>query len=158
MRRRHADDGSQCQRQPSLDAERRVAATEQHRQSLVARTLGRSVRGRQIRIPLLSETDLASAFPEQIDGPAPRRERQPSSRIGWHPVATPGSQCDDDRLLDCLFGDVEVAEPALQLSNDQTSLTADDAGECGVLRRGLGGVGGVPFDRLRAHGSQAQGE
>ena len=95
------------------------------------------MRGRRIRIPLVSQTDLAGAFPQQVDGSAPSRQRQPAARIGWYPVTAPGSQRDDDRLLDCLLGDIEVAEAALQLGDDQTSLPADDAGECGVLRRGL---------------------
>jgi len=47
---------------------------------------------------------------------------------GPAPIAPPGPQRNDDRLLHGLLGNIKVAEAALQLSNDQAGFSADNAG------------------------------
>jgi hypothetical protein len=105
-----------------------MAASKQHRQPLVARTLPRPRPSRRLGVPLNGQRHLAGALPQQVDRSAPSRQRQPAARIGRHPVPAPGPQRDDDRFLDRLLGNIKVAKAALQLGNNQTGLPADNAG------------------------------
>ena len=46
---------------------------------------------------------------EPVDGSVPGGHREPGAGIGRQPVAGPALQRDDERLLDGLLGEVEVA-------------------------------------------------
>jgi hypothetical protein len=50
--------------------------------------------------------------PETVDGPVLRCRRDPGARIVRDPSLRPELQRDRERLLDCLLGEVEVAEDA----------------------------------------------
>jgi hypothetical protein len=79
--------------------------------------------------PLLLE---APGPAEPIDRPIARRGRDPGTRVVGHAVARPAFEGDDERLLDRLLGEVEVAEDADKGRDRAARFLAEQAVDDGV--------------------------
>jgi hypothetical protein len=65
--------------------------------------------------------------PEAIDRPVARRRRDPRARVGGCPVARPSFERDGERLLDGLFGQVDVADGAGDGRDGPPGLAPEDS-------------------------------
>src|SRR5207245_7234775 len=64
----------------------------------------------------------------------PRHEEEPGAGVARHPVPRPMLERADERVLDALLGDVEVAEGADERRGEPAGLLAEDLGHRGVGR------------------------
>ncbi len=56
----------------------------------------------------------ASLTPQPIDRAVARRRENPAGRTRWHSLADPPLGRDDEGVLHCILGDVDVTEEAHQ--------------------------------------------
>ena len=112
----------------------------------------------------LSEFLSASLAAQAVDGSIAGRGRDPAARVGRQAVARPCAQGDGERLLDCVLGEVDVAEDADQGGDRSAGLLAEDPADRGLVEPGmasmsssLSGLGYVSeradLDRLRDCGA-----
>ena len=118
--RRQAAQRAQRQRDPGVHRERRMAAGEDQPQPIVGdrhrrppsdparwpRSSDSIAASRAERLGLLDQP-LSPAEP--IDGPVAGGRRDPRARVVRHAPRRPGLQRADERVLDGLLGEVEVA-------------------------------------------------
>jgi hypothetical protein len=83
----------------------------------------------------LGAVGLRASAPQPVDGPPPRRGRDPCRGVGRHTVAGPGRDGGDEGVLDGVLGQLQVAELADERGQDGGALAAERA-----LGRRHGGV------------------
>ena len=135
--RRQPAQRSQRERHPGVERERRVAAGEDQAQSVVRdvhRILCRiGVDGAQVGLELglarqrLGLRDEALAPPQAIDRPVARGRRDPRPGIGRDAPLGPRLERADERILDGLLGEVEVAGDPDQGCDGPALLLAEQA-------------------------------
>src|SRR5213075_538626 len=102
----------------------------------------------------------ASLAAETVDRSIAGSSRDPAARVGRQAVARPCAQGDGERLLDCVLGEVDVAEGADQGGDRSAGLLAEDPADRRFVEPGYGvdvlslsGLGyvseGADLDRLR---------
>ncbi len=69
----------------------------------------------------------ARATSQSVDGPVARGRRDPRARVVGHAAVRPGLQGDDERVLDGLLGEVEVAEDADERRDGAALLGAEQS-------------------------------
>src|ERR671914_766814 len=62
----------------------------------------------------------------------------PPSRVGRQAFARPLAQCDRERFLNRILGNIDVTEDADQCGNRSSVLLAEDSGDLGLTERGRG--------------------
>ena len=117
------------QRQSDLgfELERRMAAREDELEPLVLNR--RLVHGLLHRLRHVEQSRLRrkrALAADPVDRAVPRRDHEPCTRVGGHPVAGPALGRDRERLLSGLLGKVEIAEEADQAGEDTAPLVAED--------------------------------
>jgi hypothetical protein len=75
----------------------------------------------------------ASLAAESVDRSIAGSGRDPAARVGRQAIARPGGQGDGERLLDCVLGEVDVAEGADQGGDRSAGLLAEDPADCRVV-------------------------
>jgi hypothetical protein len=80
----------------------------------------------------------ASLAAEVVDRSVAGSGRDPPARVGRQAVARPCAQCDGERLLDCVLGDVDVAEGADQGGDRSAGLLAEDPADRRFVEMGDG--------------------
>ena len=80
----------------------------------------------------------ASLAAEAVDRSVAGRGRDPAARVGRQAVARPRAQGDGERLLDCVLGEVDVAEGADQGGDRSAGLLAEDPADCRFVEPGDG--------------------
>jgi hypothetical protein len=80
----------------------------------------------------------ASLAAEVVDGSIAGGGRDPAARVGWQAVAGPCAQGDGERLLDCVLGEVDVAEGADQGGDRSAGLLAEDPADRRFVESGDG--------------------
>src|SRR5207249_6872741 len=87
----------------------------------------------------LAEELLSAGLAAQaVDGTIAGGGRDPATRVGWEAVACPRAQGDGERLLDCVLGEVDVAEGADQGGYRSAGLLAEDLADRGLVEPGYG--------------------
>jgi hypothetical protein len=87
---------------------------------------------------LAEELLAASLAAQAVDGSIAGSGRDPAARVGRQAVARPGAQGDGERLLDCVLGEVDVAEGADQDGDRSTGLLAEDPADRRFVEPGDG--------------------
>src|SRR5438132_4218134 len=140
LRRGEADDASQRERDLRLARERGVAAREDELEPLVRDVhVGgpRGLVGSEGGIAPFNECELlaiARVAAEAVDPVALRHDEEPGAGVARDPVPRPMLERADERVLDALLGDVEVAEGADERRGEPAGLLAEDLGHRGVGR------------------------
>jgi hypothetical protein len=80
----------------------------------------------------------ASLASEAVDRSIAGGGRDPAAGVGRQAVARPRAQRDRERLLDCVLGEVDVAEGADQSGDRSTGLLAEDPADRRVVEPGDG--------------------
>ncbi len=75
----------------------------------------------------IGERALALLAAQPVDRAPPRGQRDPRRRVRRHAVARPALERDDERILDRLFGAVEVAERTRQGGDRLSGLAPEQA-------------------------------
>ena len=123
-----------------LGSEGRVAAGEDEPQAIVAHRT--DLLGLVIVLVQPDGVHLAVVAgrlaPQAVDRPVPGRGEDPAPRVGGHAGVRPALRCHDERLLDRLLGDVDVAAEADQGGDDPTALLTEDALELALVGRHAG--------------------
>jgi hypothetical protein len=129
---REAAERAQRERNARLGRERRVAAGEEQPQAVVwERGVHRVVGGAGGKPLQLAQLVLVAALAAQaVDGAIARRAHDPGAGAAGQAVARPALQCDHERVLDRLLGEVEVAEDADQGRDGPPRLGAEQALDC----------------------------
>ena len=139
--RREAAERSQRQRHLRLHCQRRVAARENEAKPIVGdgtHLLRPSFRAGALGLQLgqLREEGLLFGEPlgpsNAIDGLVPRGRRDPGARVVGHAAQRPLLKGDDERFLDGLFSQVEVAEDADERRDRPPRLVAEQAVDNGM--------------------------
>src|SRR5207245_264500 len=139
LRRGEADDASQRERDLRLARERGVAAREDKLEPLVGNVhvqLG-GLGGSEGGTAPLNECELlaiARVAAEAVDPVALRHDEEPGAGVARDPVPRPVLERADERVLDALLGDVEIAEGADERRGEPAGLLAEDLGHRGVGR------------------------
>jgi hypothetical protein len=76
---------------------------------------------------LLGLRDEPAGPAQPIDGPVAGRRRDPRPRVRRHAVAGPALERRDERVLDCLLGEIEVADRPDEGRVDPARLLAEQA-------------------------------
>jgi hypothetical protein len=83
--------------------------------------------------------------PEAIERPALGCGHDPAASVGRHPLRRPALHRRDEGFLDCLLGDVDVAEEAGQCGDNLSGFVAEDCLDRLGRRHGSGyGIRDVP--------------
>jgi hypothetical protein len=80
----------------------------------------------------------ASLAAEAVDRSIAGSGRDPAARVGRQTVACPCAQGDGERLLDCVLGEVDVAEGADQGGDRSAGLLAEDPADRPFVEPGYG--------------------
>jgi len=80
----------------------------------------------------------ASLAAETVDRSIAGGGRDPAARVGRQAVACPCAQCDGERLLDCVLGEVDVGEGADQGGDRSAGLLAEDPADRRFVELGAG--------------------
>jgi hypothetical protein len=78
----------------------------------------------------------ASLAAETVDRSIAGSGRDPAAWVGRQSVARPGAQGDGERLLDCVLGEVDVAEGADQGGDRSAGLLAEDPADRCIVEPG----------------------
>ncbi len=146
--RRQAAERPQRQRDPTLQRQRRVTAREDQAKAIVGDrhvVVGSDVRldGRQVRLDhgvareLLGLVTQPAAPAEPVDRPVAGGRRDPRAGVVRDAPLGPDLQGGDERVLDRLLGEVEVAEDADERRDRPSLLLPEQAVD--ELVGGLGG-------------------
>src|SRR5207248_514712 len=128
---RQTAEQSQGERDARLWREGRVTTGEDEAQPIVMHGsrlhvgFGVVVRGRDRRY-LPEQLSFARLTPQTIDGPLAGGGRDPATGIGRQAIRRPPAQRDGERLLDRVFGNVDVAENADQGGDRPARVLAKD--------------------------------
>ena len=139
---RESEHGTQCERHLPLAAQRRVAAGEDQLQAVVG--LGSRLGAVAHQYGELGS--VAGVAAEPVQRPAPGHGQQPGGGRAGDPLPGPVLEGLDDRLLETLLRQVEVAQAAHQRGCQVAGLRAEGRGHGRVRLRGRGRGPG----RLRA--------
>src|SRR5262249_23682623 len=134
---------AQRERDTRLQAQRRMTAREDEAQPVVTwRAVWRCLHDVFLHLPetvpgechvLVLALTLASPGVNRL---APGRRGDPRAGIGWDPVAWPALECDRERVLQRLLGQIQVMEGRDERGDDSPVLGAKDALD-GRVRRVL---------------------
>jgi hypothetical protein len=80
----------------------------------------------------------ASLAAEAVDRSIAGSDRDPAARVRRQAVARPCAQGDGERLLDCVLGEVDVAEGADQGGDRSAGLLAEDPADSRFVEPGDG--------------------
>ena len=137
LRRRQAAQRAQRQGDPGVHRERRMAAREDQPQSIVRDVHGVLRRTRFDGLELRLHRRLASQdlglldeplpAPEPVDRPVAGGRRDPGTRVVRHAPRWPGLQRADERILDGLLGEVEIAGHPDERGDGPALLLAEQA-------------------------------
>ena len=151
----------------ALGGERRVAAGEDEAEAVVVHACIRV--GELVwLVRLVEERGLGMAVvagglaAQPVDGAVAGGGGDPPAGVGRQPLLRPPLARDDERLLDHLFGDVDVAEETDQGGDDPAGLLSEDPFEVGGvdgrhLRRSAVEVVGVALERTDLDRTHAGG-
>ena len=121
-----AAEGAKRQRHLGVERERRMAAGEDELEALVRDLDVLEVvfhgLGPIQELGLGGEGAVAA---QPVDGAVAGRRQQPGARAGGGPFARPALRGDRERLLGGLLGEVEVAEEADQVGEDESPVVAE---------------------------------
>ena len=160
-----ARDRPQRERHPRLGRQRRVATGEDEPQPIIGDGLGlidHEFR-RVVRLPVRFRQNLERRLllneppgaTDAVDGPVSRGGRDPGARPFRDPVAGPGLECREERILDGFLGGVEVAAKRC----DETGQDAPAFGTEDLLDREPGRIRGnlrVGFRHARSIGVDSE--
>jgi hypothetical protein len=143
---------AQGERHLRVGGQRWMAAGEDQTQPVVLH--GPYLLGRGLLVAATKHRDFteqltASRLSAQpVDGAVAGGRGDPPARVGWQALARPPVKREGERLLDRIFGDIDVAEDADQGGHRPPGRLAEDPADLGLVhpRRGVGCCVGVAHD------------
>ncbi len=135
------ENGPQRERDLRLARERGMAAREDQPEAVVG--LARRLPG--VRADALQQRLVAALAAPSVDPPAPGGRHEPRRGPLGDAFDGPVLERGDQRVLDEVFGVVEIAERADERAGQPAGLLAHDAGDRGVARRDRPALRGLPI-------------